>query len=67
MKIEVLQSRKHSVDEFADKVEREKAINLADETQSEKSEEEGPGNLFAGMMNVDNVLAEKAKKKEEKI
>jgi hypothetical protein len=65
VKIEVLNQRKRSIDEFADKVDEEKAQN-GDETQSDKSKDEDTNNLFAGMMNVDNVLAEKAKKKEDK-
>ena len=55
------------MDEFAAKVQEEKIENQGDETQSEKLDDDGTNNnLFAGMMNVDNVLAEKAKKKEDK-
>jgi hypothetical protein len=53
------------VDEFAMKVEIEK--NEKDETESEKSDLLGNNNLFADMMNVGNVIAEKARKKEEKL
>jgi hypothetical protein len=80
VKIEVLNQRKNSEDEFADKVAEEKEENFGqvnvdkgEDTESAKSiEEEGnekthaSNNLFAGMMNVDNVLADKARKKEDK-
>lgn len=69
----MLNQRKNSEDDFADKVAAEKGQKDGDETESVKSvhsqnEEKtsNSNNLFAGMMNVDNVLADKAKKKEEK-
>ena len=75
VKIEVLNQRKNSEDDFADKVAEEKQNypDKGEETESVKSKvdetnekTEASNNLFAGMMNVDNVLADKAKKKEEK-
>jgi hypothetical protein len=74
VKIEVLNQRKNSEDDFADKVAAEKGQKDDDETESAKSYPKSPNeektsnsnNLFAGMMNVDNVLADKARKKEEK-
>ena len=75
VKIEVLNQRKNSEDDFADKVAAEKGQKNDDDTESEVREDpnspneektSNSNNLFAGMMNVDNVLADKARKKEEK-
>ena len=64
--IEVMGQRKRSIDEFVSKVEQEK--NQGEDTQSEKSNQvEGDNNLFAGMMDVNKVLAEKQRKKVEKL
>jgi len=86
IKIEVLNQRKRSEDEFAEKVQQEKIMNKNSNVTSGLTSEKGrtskegqdtkmakidepednSNNLFAGMMNVDSVLADKAKRKKDK-